>query len=64
MDSADFQVTLSADGPFTVFAPTNAAFERVPSSTLIPLLRNKEAMVSLLLRHVLPETLFQKVSST
>ena len=64
MDSADFQATLAGDGPFTVFAPTNAAFERVQSSTLIPLLRNKEAMVSLLLRHVLPETLFQKVSST
>merc|ERR1719471_1225180 len=36
--------TLSGDGPFTVFAPTNAAFEKVPKEALSGLLENKEEM--------------------
>ena len=35
---------------------------QVPSSTLTALLTDKEALVAVLLRHVLPETIFQKVS--
>jgi len=52
--------TLASAGPFTVFAPTNDAFDRVPSSTLTALLTDKEALTAVLLRHVLPETIFQK----
>merc|ERR1711879_389616 len=52
--------TLASEGPFTVFAPTNEAFDRVPSSTLTALLTDKEALTAVLLRHVLPETIFQK----
>merc|ERR1712037_315904 len=52
--------TLASAGPFTLFAPTNDAFDRVPSSTLTALLTDKEALVAVLLRHVLPETIFQK----
>jgi len=52
--------TLASGGPFTVFAPTNDAFDRVPSSTLTALLTDKEALTAVLLRHVLPETIFQK----
>merc|ERR1719389_505183 len=36
--------TLSGDGPFTVFAPTNAAFEKVPKEALSGLLENKEEL--------------------
>merc|ERR1712168_264956 len=52
--------TLASAGPFTVFAPTNDAFDRVPASTLTALLTDKEALTAVLLRHVLPETIFQK----
>merc|ERR1712116_35782 len=52
--------TLASEGPFTVFAPTNEAFAKVPSSTLTALLTDKEALTAVLLRHVLPETIFQK----
>merc|ERR1712212_109544 len=46
--------TLASAGPFTVFAPTNEAFDRVPSSTLTALLTDKEALTAVLLRHVVP----------
>jgi len=52
--------TLASPGPFTVFAPTNAAFDKVPSATLTSLLADKEALTKVLLRHVLPGTVFQK----
>ena len=74
--AADLFETLGADGSFTVFAPTNAAFDKVgterlnkalwtvsqvASSTLTGLLTDKEALTGLLLRHVLPRTIFHKV---
>lgn len=45
---------LSADGPFTVFAPTNAAFEALPEGLLEKLLlpENKEVLVKILTYHV------------
>ena len=46
--------TLSGPGPFTVFAPTNAAFAKVPSDALAGLLQDKEALTAVLLRHVVP----------
>ena len=46
--------TLSGPGPFTVFAPTNAAFAKVPSDALAALLQDKEALTAVLLRHVVP----------
>jgi len=46
--------TLSNDGTFTVFAPTNEAFAKIPSETLTGLLADKEALTGILLRHVLP----------
>jgi uncharacterized surface protein with fasciclin (FAS1) repeats len=48
--------TLSGPGPFTVFAPTNAAFERLPSGTVPTLLRpeNKAMLTSVLTYHVVP----------
>ena len=48
--------TLSGEGPFTVFAPTNAAFEKLPEGTVEDLLKpeNKEKLVSILTYHVVP----------
>merc|ERR1712083_7850 len=46
--------TLSGEGPFTVFAPTNKAFAKIPAETLNGLLADKEARTKVLLRHVVP----------
>jgi uncharacterized surface protein with fasciclin (FAS1) repeats len=50
--------TLSGKGPFTVFAPTDAAFEALPKGTLEKLLlpANKAKLVKLLTYHVVPES--------
>merc|ERR1712088_1136327 len=55
--AADLVETLSGDGPFTVFAPTNAAFEKVPKEALAGLLENKEELTKVLLRHVVPSAI-------
>merc|ERR1719456_1801198 len=54
--------TLKGPGPFTVFAPTNEAFAKLPAGTLAKLLKpaNKAQLVDILTYHVLPE----KVLST
>ncbi len=48
--------TLSGAGPFTVFAPTNAAFDRLPAGTVQTLLRpeNKTMLQTVLTYHVVP----------
>lgn len=48
--------TLSGPGPFTVFAPTNAAFDRLPAGTVATLVRpeNKATLTSILTYHVVP----------
>jgi uncharacterized surface protein with fasciclin (FAS1) repeats len=48
--------TLNGDGPFTVFAPTNAAFEKLPEGTVENLLKpeNKDELVAVLTYHVVP----------
>jgi uncharacterized surface protein with fasciclin (FAS1) repeats len=44
--------TLSQPGPYTVFAPTDAAFKKVPKSTLKSLAKNKAKLRAVLLYHV------------
>ena len=44
--------TLSGKGPFTVFAPTDAAFKKVPASTLEALGQDRAALRNVLLYHV------------
>ena len=44
--------TLANKGPFTVFAPTDAAFANVPKATLAALARNKAKLRAVLLYHV------------
>ena len=48
--------TLSGPGPFTVFAPTNAAFAKLPAGTVDTLLKpeNKATLQSVLTYHVVP----------
>ena len=48
--------TLSSPGPFTVFAPTNAAFAKLPAGTVDNLLKpeNKAMLVKVLTYHVVP----------
>ena len=48
--------TLATAGPFTVFAPTNEAFAKVPQDVLDGLLADKEALTKVPLRHVVPGT--------
>jgi len=45
---------LSGPGPFTVFAPTDAAFAKVPASVLNELLADKEQLTQVLTYHVVP----------
>jgi uncharacterized surface protein with fasciclin (FAS1) repeats len=54
--AADLGATLSASGPFTVFAPVNEAFEKLPSGTLDSLLlaQNKDQLRAILAYHVVP----------
>ena len=46
--------TLRGPGPFTVFAPTDEAFSKIPSDKLQALLNDKEALTRVLLYHVVP----------
>lgn len=52
--AADLVGTLSSDGPFTVFAPVNAAFEALPAGTVETLLKpeSKDALTGILTYHV------------
>ena len=54
--------TLQGPGPFTVFAPTNAAFAKLPAGTVDSLLKPqmKEKLVAVLTYHVLPGRLTVK----
>lgn len=52
--AADLVATLKSEGPFTVFAPTNAAFDKLPEGTVEGLLKpeSKEALSGILTYHV------------
>ncbi len=54
--AADLVGTLKGPGPFTVFAPTDAAFKKLPKGTLASLLKpeNKAKLVKILTYHVVP----------
>lgn len=46
--------TLKGAGPFTVFAPTNAAFAKLPAGTVKALLNNPKRLKAILTYHVIP----------
>ncbi|WP_166925930.1 fasciclin domain-containing protein [Flavobacterium poyangense] len=52
--AADLVATLQSKGPFTVFAPTNAAFDKLPAGTVTTLLKpeNKKMLQNILTYHV------------
>jgi uncharacterized surface protein with fasciclin (FAS1) repeats len=54
LDAAGLVETLKGDGPFTVFAPTDEAFAKLPSGTVESLLlpENQEKLVAILTYHV------------
>ena len=56
IEAAGLVETLKGDGPFTVFAPTNEAFDALPEGTLESLLEegNREMLVDILTYHVVP----------
>ncbi|MCK4683464.1 MAG: fasciclin domain-containing protein [Pirellulales bacterium] len=60
--AAGLAETLSGSGPFTVFAPTNAAFEKLPAGTVEKLLKpeNKGQLVKVLTYHVVPGKVMAK----
>ena len=56
LDAAGLIDTLKGDGPFTVFAPTDYAFAKLPAGTVEDLLKpeNKQKLVDVLTYHVVP----------
>ena len=58
--------TLQGEGPFTVFAPTNEAFSKLPAGTLDSLLKpeNKAKLTAILTYHVVPGKVMQPMWSS
>lgn len=56
LEAAGLVETLKGEGPFTVFAPTDAAFEKLPDGAVENLLKpeNKDQLIAVLTYHVLP----------
>ena len=56
LEAGDLVDTLKADGPYTVFAPTDEAFAKLPAGTVEMLLlpENKDKLVAVLTYHVVP----------
>ena len=56
VEAADLVDVLKSDGPFTVFAPTDAAFAALPDGTVENLLKpeNKDQLIAVLTYHVVP----------
>jgi uncharacterized surface protein with fasciclin (FAS1) repeats len=52
--------TLKGPGPFTVFAPTDAAFAKIPADQLNALLADKAMLTKVLTYHVVPGTVMAK----
>ncbi|MEP0008820.1 MAG: fasciclin domain-containing protein, partial [Balneola sp.] len=67
VEAADLEATFQSEGPYTVFAPTNEAFENLPEGVLNELLKpeNKEKLVAVLTYHVVPgEVMSDDVTKT
>lgn len=56
VQAAELVDTLKGDGPFTVFAPTDEAFAKLPAGTVEDLLKpeNKDKLIAVLTYHVVP----------
>jgi uncharacterized surface protein with fasciclin (FAS1) repeats len=60
LDKAGLIQTLKGPGPFTVFAPTDAAFAKVPKAQLDALLADKSKLAAVLTYHVVPGKVMAK----
>jgi uncharacterized surface protein with fasciclin (FAS1) repeats len=60
LTAADLVGTLKGPGPFTVFAPTDAAFAKVPKEQLDALLKDKAKLAAVLTYHVVPGKLMAR----
>ena len=60
LEKAGLVDTLKGKGPFTVFAPTDAAFAKVPKKDLDALLADKSKLATVLTYHVVPGTVMAK----
>ena len=60
LDKAGLVSTLKGKGPFTVFAPTDAAFAKVPKADLDALLADKAKLAAVLTYHVVPGSMMAK----
>ena len=54
LQEANLVDTLRQEGPYTVFAPTDAAFAKLPAGALDSLLQDKEKLAAVLAYHVVP----------
>ncbi len=66
LQAAGLVDTLKGKGPFTVFAPTDAAFAKLPAGTVEGLLKpeNKSKLVSILTYHVVPGSVMAAQAAT
>jgi uncharacterized surface protein with fasciclin (FAS1) repeats len=60
LTAADLVKTLKGSGPFTVFAPTDAAFAKIPKDQLDALLQDKAKLGAVLTYHVVPGKVLAK----
>ena len=60
LKAADLVNTLKGKGPYTVFAPTDEAFAKIPKADLDALLANKEKLSAVLTYHVVPGKVMAK----
>jgi uncharacterized surface protein with fasciclin (FAS1) repeats len=60
IQAAGLTETLKGKGPFTVFAPTDEAFAKLPPGTLDGLLKDKEKLSQILTYHVVPGSVMAK----
>jgi uncharacterized surface protein with fasciclin (FAS1) repeats len=60
LQAAGLVETLKGTGPFTVFAPTDEAFAKVPKDKLDALLKDKAALTKVLTYHVVPGKVMAK----
>ena len=60
LEAAGLVETLKGPGPFTVFAPTDAAFAKIPADQLQALLKDKSKLTAVLAYHVVPGKVMAK----
>ncbi len=60
LQAAGLVDTLKGKGPFTVFAPTDAAFAKIPKADLDALLKDKAKLTAVLTYHVVPGAVMAK----